>query len=300
MYRLTDKELIGELQNRFEENRKALDDLRVVTKKLDTVNRKLKESEELKSNFLSNIRNEIVNPLTAIMALAGQVVEYEGSDESLVSTAKLIHLEAFNLDYQLRNIFAAAEIEAGETVLSVSRVDVLSLIQGIIGSFGNHAKSKGLKVKLVWDSPEESGGGLFFKTDPEKLQLVLFNIISNAIEFSVEKKRVDIKVLKQDSIMSIDVTDSCLGIEDEEKERIFDRFRQVDEGVCKSHKGHGLGLSITKFMVDFLHGTLNLSSVKGKGCTFTLNLPEVDTGDDIDVFSEGGNEFIFEGEEEVL
>ena len=110
---MTDRELIEELQLRFERSRKAFSDLTVVNLKLREMNQKLEQSERLKSNFLSNIRNEINDPLNALVVLSDQISAHSNQNPELARLATLIHAEAFNLVFQLRNIFMAAELEAG-------------------------------------------------------------------------------------------------------------------------------------------------------------------------------------------
>ena len=129
MNRLTDEELIAELKERFAFNLKALDDLREMTGKLEEMNTKLQESESVKGHFLSNIRNEINNPLTSIMGLSTQFMGNKQCDpERCADISRMIYLEAFHLDFQLQNIFMAAELEAGEAEPAFSRVDILRIV----------------------------------------------------------------------------------------------------------------------------------------------------------------------------
>ena len=116
MSRMSDDELIDEMRQRFDFNRNALSDLRAVTRKLEEMNEKLQESERVKGQFLSNIRNEINNPLSAIMGLAGQLGACRQDPERCAKTAA-IYAEAFDLDFQLQNIFMAAELEAARQSL---------------------------------------------------------------------------------------------------------------------------------------------------------------------------------------
>ncbi|NOZ69576.1 MAG: HAMP domain-containing histidine kinase, partial [Deferribacteres bacterium] len=212
MGRLTDSELIEELDRRFKENKQAFDALRVVTKKLERLNKKLQESEALKSNFLSNIRNEINNPLTSIICMSKELISPESLDKETVSSiAAMIHSEAFNLDSQLRNIFVAAEFEAGEAVLSISRVDIDMLVNGTIELLRHKAEKKIITVDYI--PLGESGDESCFNTDPEKLQLVIFNLLANAIEYSHEGGRVELKAWRQDGHLNISVKDHGIGMD---------------------------------------------------------------------------------------
>ncbi len=297
MSRLTDNELIEELDRRFKENREAFNALRVVTKKLEKLNRKLQESEALKSNFLSNIRNEINNPLTSIICMSKELISPETLDSETVSSiAGMIHSEAFNLDSQLRNIFIAAEFEAGEAALSISRVDIDMLLNSTIELLNHKADGKAINIDYI--QPPETGDETGFNTDPEKLQLVIFNLLANAIEYSHEGGRVELRAWRQDGHLNISVKDNGIGMDLSDREVIFDRFRQLDTGVSKSHSGHGLGLSITKAAVELLNGAISIECVKDRGCIFAISIPDAGSETEVDVTSNDGNEFIFEDMEE--
>jgi signal transduction histidine kinase len=297
MNRLTDSELIDELKKRFEENEKVLDSLKVVNAKLVDVNRKLQESETLKSNFLSNIRNEINNPLTSILFIAKELSSPENfNKETVPSMASTIYDEVFNLDSQLRNIFATAEYEAGESSPSISRADIDSLIDHAIESFTHKADDK--QVSITFGPLSESGEDTCFNTDPEKLHLIITNLLNNAIEFSHNGGLVEIEACKKEGNLTLSVKDHGIGIEPSEHAAVFDRFKQLDSGVSKSHLGHGLGASITKSMVEALNGTISLSSASGQGSTFTVSIPEAENAAESEVLSGDSNEFFFEVEEE--
>ena len=111
MSKLSDQELIEELQKRFAQNKVTIQELKDSTDELKTVNKKLEESESLKSHFISNITNEIINPFTSILALSRSILQVKKENwKRVISMVAMIHSEAFNLDFQLRNIFLAAKI----------------------------------------------------------------------------------------------------------------------------------------------------------------------------------------------
>ena len=288
--RIADEMLLDELKKRLEENRIAVANLRAVTQNLESVNEKLRQSESLKSDFLSNIRNEINNPLMSIMGMAKQIMDGNADADTAQAMAGTIYHEAFDLDFQLRNIFAAAEIEAGETTVSVAQVDVTALVRGLIAAFGHKAAEKRLTV--VFEPGEDP---LTFRTDPDKLQKVLANLLANAIEFNREGKRVTIRAWRERARLNMSIADEGLGIPERDRKKVFDRFVQLEAGIRKRHKGHGLGLSITKALVEMLEGTITLTGTEGNGCVFTVSIAELGTDRAVDVTSGDGNEFIFEG-----
>jgi len=299
MERISDSLLIGELKRRLTENKKSLTDLKAITRKLEAVNMKLRESEALKSNFLSNIRNEINNPLTSIIGLSDQIASGIVAPEKAPEVSSMIFHEAFELDYQLRNIFIAAELEAGEVTLNPAKVDIYSFITRAIGYFNHKLEEKDITVEMVCNIDGCKEGEAIFITDPEKLQVICVNLLANAIEFTPEGQKIKVVVGRENGKLVISIEDRGIGIESHLQKDIFDRFKQLSSGVRKQHKGHGLGLSIVKSMLDLMDGHVELSSVVGKGTTFTVRLPESPYIEGANIFSEEGNEFIFDSDEDI-
>ena len=133
---LSDEELIEELKKRFDLNKDAFNEVQDLNKELIQVNKKLEDSEALKSHFISNITNEIINPFASILALSKNILSVEKENwKKVFSMVSLIYSEAFNLDYQLRNIFVAAKLEAGEISPEILNVDVKHVIESVIESF---------------------------------------------------------------------------------------------------------------------------------------------------------------------
>ena len=295
--RLTEEELIAELQKRFQESKDLLNQERKLTAELNDVNEKLLESEHLKSNFLSNIRNEINNPIASILELAKNIVEGNLDVVSLKEFASLIYLEAFDLDFQLRNIFLSAEIEAGESPLSIVSVSINNLIDSVLVAFRKRMDRKG--VNLIWDNSiiEEK----IFKTDSEKLHLIISNLVANAVQFNYQGGEVEVCSELKDEELVISVRDSGIGISDENQQKIYDRFHQIEEGSTKTYGGHGLGLSITKALLEIIGGRIELESEIGKGSRFTIFVKELDVPEgDADIFSADGNDFLFDQDEDDM
>jgi signal transduction histidine kinase len=292
---ITDELLIEELKLRFEEKKRSLQELEKLTAELKEVNQKLADSESLKSHFISNITNEIVNPFTSIVILSKNILSVrEGDWDKVKRMASLIYSEAFNLDFQLKNIFAAAEIEAGELFMEVSNVKIDLLIQALMESFLPETEKKQLTFEFIRQNPSDRD--FIFKIDSEKLKLILSNLVENAIKFSKNHKII-IKRWTEANNLFISVKDFGIGISEHNQKVIFDRFKRLDSGINSLNRGHGLGLSINKALLDFLDGRIEIQSKKNEGTTFTICIPEAK--DDPEAFSEDGNDLIF-GEDEVF
>jgi len=289
---LTDEALMELLSRRFAQSRKAFADLSTVNRKLLEMNRRLEESESLKSNFLSNIRNEINNPLNVILGMSAQLASLPGSDEQVSAFASILCSEANALNFQLRNIFLAAELEAGEADPHFSHTDIVSLAGDVIESFRYGAAGKGVSIELVIACVAES---LIMHTDAEKVQAIFSNLLANAVEFAPEGSKVTVVIDSDEkSGLLLAVQDSGKGMCEEDIKRIFDRFVQLEAGTTRSHRGHGLGLSITKALVDLLQGTITVESSPGEGSVFRVLLPAFPAAEEGDIFSEAGNLFVFD------
>lgn len=296
MNKLSDIELLNEIKLRFDANNKLITEQRNLMRKLTEVNEKLLLSEKVKSNFLSNIRNEINNPMTSVLGLAKHCAESNLPIEKLKVHTKIIHNEIANLDFQLKNIFASAEIEAGETQLAINAINVFSLIEGTIKSFSHQMEEK--KIRLIVTNKLEQNQ--LFYTDSEKLHLIISNLLSNAIRFSYLGGTIIITCEIIDEALCVSISDEGIGINTMNKEKIFDRFSQIEVGSTKSFMGHGLGLCIIKSFLEIIGGEILIESELNKGSTFTIKVPQANKDNYSDaIFSSDGNDFLFDSDNEV-
>jgi signal transduction histidine kinase len=293
MAQMKDEELLLELKNRFEENKKTIAELQQLTDELKSVNKKLGESEALKSHFISNITNEIINPFTSILGLSKTIMAVKKEDwKKVISMVALIHSEAFNLDFQLRNIFVAAKVEAGEISPEILSVDLKALVRNLLESFRIESQKKNLEFDFIFECKPKKGEVFYFKTDPEKIKLILANLLSNAIKFSFDQGKIEVKVWNEQNVTHFSVQDHGTGISEENQQVIFDRFKRLDSGINSLNRGHGLGLSINKALIDLLNGKINIQSTLGEGACFTVSVPEASA--DIAGYSAEGNDFLFD------
>lgn len=272
----------------------ALDVADRLNQKLIEMNERLYRSEALKGHFLSNVRNEINNPLNAILGLGLELEAGKVPLERIPAVGGLIASEAAALDFQLQNIFCAAELEAGEAVPSVVRVDASSVIRDALEPFRSPSSQRNVRLKLVVDQVE----GRFFNTDAAKLKLVAMNLTSNAINFSKPGGEVRVRMRPEGASLVLEVEDEGVGIRPEDQTRIFERFWQLETGPIRSYPGKGLGLSVVQALMDLLGGTLVLESQPGMGSRFTCTFPAMGVGEGPIADASEGNIIIFgDGEE---
>lgn len=292
---LTDKQLLKELRTRLEQKTDIEKKYETLMAEYQSMGKRLKDSEALKSHFISNVTNEIVNPFTSILGLSKAILSVDKQDwKKIVSMVAMIHNEAFNLDFQLKNIFTSAKIEAGEIQPNVQKVHIRQLVQSVIDSF--EVVTRKMNIEIVFDYQIQLGFGekdYYFNTDAEKLKQILSNILNNAVKYSYKDSKVIVKTWIDDDLLYISVQDFGTGISEKNQNIIFERFKRLDTGINSINQGHGLGLSIAKALLDIIEGKIDIHSVKGEGSTFTLEIPKLKVvntdpfgGEDSDMFFE--------------
>ena len=258
------------------ENRKLKQEQKQLFEQLKKLNKKLEESDAFKSHFLSNISNEIINPFTSILGISQNILKLKGSQITQIhAMTNLIYSEAFDLDFQLRNIFAAATIESGENNLELVDIQVQDFIEEIIERLRLKAEKNTLYFEFTHFFSIDS-----FVTDADKLRRLLINLIVNAITFSEEKNKISIHAELHENGFLFRINNQGKAISDEDTQVIFDRFKKLDTSINSLNQGHGLGLSIVNDYIELLNGTLHFESNKKEGTTFSVNLPPIQNQED--------------------
>jgi len=274
----------------------ALQEAKGLNRDLFDINEKLRQSEELHGRFLAKMRHEINNPLSAILGLTQEILQGPLSPEQTLGLCAMIQTEAFHLDFQIRNVFAAADLEAGATVPAITRVDVDSVLLNVVDAFSKRAAAKSVEV-ILQERPDP--GPILFNTDASMLRIITANLLANAIEFSPKGAKVLLKAALQDEGLLLEIQDQGMGIKEEHQSLIFDRFKQLEEGATRVHSGQGLGLPVTKAMVELMNGRIEVQSQPGEGAVFICRLPPFTVMDEVNTSSFEGNMFIFESPQEI-
>ena len=253
------------------------DQLRAVNKSLDLKlgqlaesNVALYESNRLKSEFLANVSHELRTPLNSILGFAELLKEAAGDPDSrhqrylqnILSSGK-------NLLDLINDLLDLAKIEAGRMEVRSEPLSLNDLFEGLVGIIKPLTEKQELTVQ-----PSVAAGVPILETDGPKLQQVLYNFLSNAIKFSPQGGRIELRAEMADTQnVRISVTDQGPGIESEKQGLIFEKFRQLDGSVTRQHSGSGLGLAISKELVNLLGGVIGVTSTPGQGAAFWIVLP---------------------------
>ena len=229
--------------------------------------KKLHEVDEMKSTFFANISHEFRTPLTLIL---GPVKEFINSEknEKKKEELSIIYKSADRLNGLVNQLLDLSKLEAGKMKLETTSEDVIPLLKGLVLSFASLAEKK--KIKLNFNSNLSE---LKAYLDRDKIEKIMSNLLSNAFKFTPEGGTVNVAVNKSEINVEIIISDNGIGISEDRLGNIFNRFYQVDGSHTREHEGTGIGLALTKELVELHKGTIDVVSGEGKGTTFTIKLP---------------------------
>jgi PAS domain S-box-containing protein len=230
------------------------------------------ESSRLKSEFVANISHEIRTPLNAIIGMS-EILSRRKLPEETHDLTATIHESADVLLNIVNDILDYSKIEAGKLTIEATEVDVVSLVEGAVELVAARAREKGLSL-ASYIGPEVPR---IVRGDPGRIRQVLLNLLTNAIKFTEAGEVVVSASLKRmdDSIAYVEffVRDTGIGMDEQALRNLFQPFTQADGSVTRKHGGTGLGLTISKRMVELMHGKMQVQSIPGEGSTFWFELP---------------------------
>ncbi len=237
-------------------------------------NKELRELDRLKSNFFANVSHEFRTPLTLIK---GPIEKLEQNpDESLNrQEVKMIRRNANKVLHLVNQLLMLSKIDQGNVKLKLTEGDLYKCLRVAASSFNSHAAQRAMDYRV--EIPNDVFWAAF---DRDKVEKVVYNLLSNAFKFTNDEGLVTFKVNHENEELNIQISDSGKGIPEEEQPFIFNRFYQVDGSSTKEHEGSGIGLSLSKDLIALMDGTITVSSEEGKGTYFTVQFPieQIETG----------------------
>ncbi len=270
--------MLDSLQTTQEKLRQANKQLDDKIAELSERNIELFKANKLKGEFLANISHEFKTPLNAILGFAEILREKParlGSDK-IQRYADNIITGGKNLLNMLNDLLDLAKTEAGKMQLHIEKTTVNELCDTLVRTFSALTKKKKIKVKTIVDDSLP-----VLNTDVGKVRQILYNFLSNAVKFTPKGGRIEIRATMPDEKTArIAVADTGGGIAEADKEKIFEKFRQVDGSITRQSPGSGLGLAISKELATMLAGSVGFKSESGKGSTFWLDIPVTLTKDE--------------------
>ena len=239
---------------------------------ISQANAELIRVSESKSEFLANMSHELRTPLNAIIGFS-EVLQDETfgplNDRQQRYVGNVLQSGRHLLDL-VNDILDISKVEAGRMVLHREDLNLNELLLELGERMSTLSQSKKVDLRVETDTPSP-----VINADRGRFSQIMLNLLSNAIKFTPSGGMVRVSYEVHDSAVDIAVTDTGIGIAPEDQERIFEEFEQVDSSEGRKQQGTGLGLTLTKRLVELHEGTIRVESEPGKGSTFTVELPRV-------------------------
>jgi len=224
---------------------------------------------ELKSGFVSNVSHEMKTPLSLIRVFAetlelGRVTE----QPKLQEYYRVIHSESRRLTQLIDRVLDFASMEAGRKRYQFASTDLARLVSDAVKPYEDQIRSQGFTLDLQIEQALPPA-----LVDGQTISQAVTNLIDNAVKYSTQVKEIRVRVYRAENQIGIEVADKGIGIPGSEQRRVFDKFYRVNNSLVHETKGSGLGLSLTKSIVEAHHGRIDLDSHPGGGSRFTILLP---------------------------
>lgn len=229
--------------------------------------------EQNKNNYFVNLSHELRTPLNVISSTNQLIKELNKSDKSINKEKLGYYMEISNKNCKrllnlINNIIDSTKLQSENYIITLKQENIVEIVEEATLSLVEFAKSKG--VKLIIDPQIEEG---YIECDAYEIDRCIVNLVSNAIKFTPEGGQIDVTIENENSNIVIKVKDTGVGIDTKYQESIFNRFNQVIDSNNEIKGGSGLGLTITKQIIDLHKGTISVESELNKGSNFIITLP---------------------------
>ncbi len=237
---------------------------------IEEKSRQLEIANKHKSDFLANMSHELRTPLNAIIGFSEVLIErmFGEVNEKQLDYLNDIHVSGKHLLALINDILDLSKIEAGRMELDLSEVSVPDTLSSAMTLVRERAQNHGINLGLEVD-PKVG----VIQADERKVKQVVLNLLSNAVKFTPDGGRIAMRAMLDTDHVEVAVEDSGIGIAPEDQEAVFEEFKQVGRDYTKKAEGTGLGLALTRRIVELHGGRIWLESTPGKGSTFTFTLP---------------------------
>jgi signal transduction histidine kinase len=227
---------------------------------------KIEKSDKYKTEFLSNMSHEIRSPINSIVGFAELLKDVKNDKEKINQYINIIQKSSESLTKIVNDILDITKIEEGKLEINKTNFNLNQFLEEMILTNKNKIKNNKIELKLNIQKSD-----VIITCDSFRLRQIINNLISNATKFT-DNGYIELGYIKTDNFIEFFVKDTGLGIKEEEQLKIFDRYSQALYNNKKT-LGHGLGLSISKELVNLMGGEIRLESEYGKGSTFYFTIP---------------------------
>jgi len=225
------------------------------------------EASRAKSAFLANMSHELRTPMNGVLGLVEALLAEGGLSPKQRTTLRTVRGSGRSLVALLNDLLDLSRVEAGKLELEQVAVHPATIAHDVVALLGKRSDER--RVRLSVQADEDVGWGL---GDPARLRQVLLNLVGNAVKFT-EDGQVTVRVCRERDTVVIAIEDTGIGISAEQLEHLFEPFVQADASTTRRFGGSGLGLTISRRLVDVMGGELAVQSAVGQGSTFTVRVP---------------------------
>ncbi len=257
----TKKVASGDLNVKVEINNR--DEIGALAENFNLMVKELNSIEYLRKDFISNVSHELKTPIASIQGFTKLLADDSLSKEEKQEYINIILEETTRLSSLSTNMLKLSKLENQKMITNRNKYRLDNQIRKAIIMFGEEVDKKNIKISLK--SKE-----IIVNQDEDLIMEIWINILNNAVKYTNENGKIDIEVIEEDKYVKVKIKDNGIGIPEREKERIYEKFYQVE----KSHSsdGTGLGLAIVKRIIEMINGEISFKSEEGKGTTFEISL----------------------------
>jgi len=229
---------------------------------------------QTQSNFAASAAHELRTPTAAVLGFVEEVLDNDALAEDDRKFLDIAYRNALRLSALIDDLLIVGEADIGSARMSVTPTPLIALVESVVSSFSAVAQRADIALSSDFAADRDSGEDpLYAMVDPIRLEQALTNLVSNAVKFTPAGGQVRVIVTAVDDEVQIAVQDTGMGIDAAALDHIFDRFYRTKQAVDVGIKGTGLGLAIAQQMIQAQGGRLTVTSVVGKGSTFTMTVP---------------------------
>jgi signal transduction histidine kinase len=244
------------------------DELGDLANSFTNMSNKLAKVDQLRRELLTNISHDIQTPLTNIKGYMNLLENQQISTKEKEQYIQVVHSEVNRLSNLTKQLLLLASIESKKELMEITTINLGEQLKNVIHQFQWSIGDKG--IMMSYSLPD-----ILIKGDSGLLYSVWENLLTNAIKYNKENGTIDIELSTVGSEVKVIFKDTGIGLDQQEKGKIFDRFYRADSSRARSVDGTGLGLSIVKSIVTLHSGKIEVESQKGKGTTFKITLPKL-------------------------